>query len=79
MPGYSAWLLKIKLNDEWEECKFSTRKEALAAFIALATDYKAKIKKAVLFSPTARARHAHSKKGFETRMAPQPKRKFNVN
>ncbi len=58
----NTWLLKIKLNDEWEECKFTTRKEALAAFVALATDYKAKLKKAILLSPQARIKQIVSTK-----------------
>lgn len=47
------WLLKIEINGEWEECGFRTRKEALAAFLALLTDYKVRLKRAVLFSPPA--------------------------
>ena len=49
----SDWLLKIQICGEWEECAFHTRAEALAAFIALATDYNAKLERAVLVSPEA--------------------------
>ncbi len=47
----SKWLLKIELNGEWEECSFKTRSEALTAFRALANDYPAILRRAILFSP----------------------------
>jgi len=46
------WLLKVELNGEWEECRFSSREEALIAFTALANDYAVYLNRAILFSPT---------------------------
>jgi hypothetical protein len=34
------WVLTIEIDGEWEQCLFMTRKDALAAFLALATDYQ---------------------------------------
>lgn len=45
----NRWVLRIQLNDEWEECYFATRHDALSAFAALAADYKTSLKGAVLF------------------------------
>jgi hypothetical protein len=49
-----GWVLKVELCGEWEECRFATRAEALAAFIALTVDYSAKLERAVLLSPKNR-------------------------
>jgi hypothetical protein len=45
-----SWILKVELDGEWEECTFATRLDALAAFKAVAADYKRKLKRAVLHS-----------------------------
>ncbi len=42
------WVLKIELDGEWEQCNFTTRQEALAAFMALAADYDVNLRRAVL-------------------------------
>jgi hypothetical protein len=42
------WVLSVELDGEWEECSFTTRNEAVAAFRALARDYTAALKKAIL-------------------------------
>jgi hypothetical protein len=47
------WVLKVELSGEWEECKFASRKEALAAFIALTTDYRIRLRRAILFASAA--------------------------
>ena len=49
------WVLKIELDGEWEECSFATRTEALAAFTALAADYEANMRRAVLLPARAAA------------------------
>lgn len=49
------WLLKIQLNGEWEQCRFTTRKEALAALVALAADYNVNLRRAVLLPAEAKA------------------------
>ena len=49
----NCWLLRIQICGEWEECVFTTKADALAAFIALATDYSGKLERAVLVSPQA--------------------------
>ncbi len=49
------WVLKIELDGEWEECKFMTRQEALAAFVALAADYDVNLRRAVLLPSGAEA------------------------
>lgn len=47
----NKWVLKVEVDEEWEECTFSTRNEAVAAFVALSGDYKLNLKRAILFSP----------------------------
>ena len=42
------WVLKIQLDGEWEQCTFRTRQQALAAFLALTTDYSVKLERAIL-------------------------------
>jgi hypothetical protein len=49
-----TWVLGVELNGEWEHCAFSTKKEALASFAALTTDYPVKIVRAVLFQQPLR-------------------------
>jgi hypothetical protein len=49
----NRWVLKIELNGEWEECSFPSQKEALAAFVALVSDYSQKLQRAVLLRPDA--------------------------
>lgn len=49
------WVLKIELDREWEECVFTTREEALTAFIALASDYDESLRRAVLLPIEAEA------------------------
>jgi hypothetical protein len=49
------WVLKIQLNGEWEQCRFTTRKEALAALTALATDYNVNLQRAVLLPAKPKA------------------------
>lgn len=49
------WVLRIELDGEWEECKFTTRQEALAAFVALAADYDVNLRRAVLLPAGAEA------------------------
>ena len=45
----NSWILKIEIAGEWEQCVFETRKEALAAFIAIAADYEITLQRALLF------------------------------
>lgn len=52
----STWILKIELNGEWEECAFTSHKEALSAFAALIKDYERDLSRAVLCSQPARPR-----------------------
>ena len=47
----NRWVLSVELDGEWEECTFRSRSEALAAFVALVSDYNAKLVRAVLISP----------------------------
>ncbi|MGA8025559.1 MAG: hypothetical protein WB992_00310 [Bryobacteraceae bacterium] len=49
------WTLKVEVDEEWEECTFTTRNEAVAAFVALSGDYKLNLKRAILISPQAGA------------------------
>jgi hypothetical protein len=49
------WVLKIELDGEWEQCRFTTRSEALAAFAALAADYDVNLRRAVLLPAEAEA------------------------
>lgn len=44
----SKWVLRVEVNGEWEECGFTSRKEALATLAALANDYSEKLERAVL-------------------------------
>jgi len=48
-PAVKHWVLKIEIDGEWEQCVFTTREQALAAFVALAADYKFALRRAVLF------------------------------
>lgn len=60
----NQWVLKIELNGEWEECRFTTRKDALSAFKALTADYKRALRRAILFTPgAALARLARGQQG----------------
>lgn len=52
----NTWILRIELNGEWEECSFSTPKEALSAFAALVQDYQHDVRRAVLCSRSAKTR-----------------------
>jgi hypothetical protein len=45
-----SWILRIELDVEWEECRFSNRSEALAAFLALTADYRSALERAMLFA-----------------------------
>lgn len=45
-----SWKLLIELGGEWEECSYPTRDQALTSFAALASDYRAELKKALLIS-----------------------------
>lgn len=54
------WVLKIELDGEWEECRFKTRREALAAFVALAADYDVNLQRAVLLPAEAEAHLMHT-------------------
>lgn len=45
-----TWVLSVQLEEEWEECSFATRQEALATFAALTKDYTVAIRGAVLAS-----------------------------
>lgn len=66
------WLLRIELNGEWEECGFSSRKEALATFAAVTQDYRANVKRAVLLFLLRAAN------GRAMRQA-DPPRRFEIN
>ncbi|MBV9406161.1 MAG: hypothetical protein JO211_12525 [Acidobacteriaceae bacterium] len=48
------WILQVELGGEWEQCLFTSREQALAAFVALAEDYKLELGRAVLFPTDAR-------------------------
>jgi hypothetical protein len=48
------WILRVKLNGEWEECRFASPSEALAAFSELAQDYRARLGEAILQISTVR-------------------------
>lgn len=52
----NKWLLKIELDGEWEECAFSSRKEAIASFVSLARDYPLKFHQAVLIHADSECR-----------------------
>ena len=56
----NEWILKIQLGGEWEECRFKTRKKALAAFSALAADYDVNLQRAVLLPVEAEADLMHT-------------------
>lgn len=62
------WVLKVQLDGEWEECRFSTRNDALSAFVALANDYKRALQRAILVAPGAAlawlARGQHAQPGI---------------
>ena len=47
--NFRKWVLKVELNGEWEECYYSTCTEAMAAFLALASDYAPVLQNATLF------------------------------
>jgi hypothetical protein len=54
------WVLIVELDGEWEKCLFRTQKEALAAFIALASDYEPNLHRAFLIrapEPADYSRH----------------------
>jgi hypothetical protein len=46
-----TWILKVELNGEWEECRFPSKRDALAAFAALSADYPSTLVRAMLFAP----------------------------
>lgn len=48
MGSVTNWVLSVELDGEWEECSFATRPEAMAAFIALASDYSTTLRSVVL-------------------------------
>jgi hypothetical protein len=56
----NKWLLQVELNGEWEECRFTTRNEALSTFIALAEDYPSRLQRAILFAPALETLESHS-------------------
>jgi hypothetical protein len=45
-----SWILRIELDGEWEECRFSSKREALEAFYALTSDYRSALERAMLFA-----------------------------
>lgn len=56
----NEWVLKIELDGEWEECRFKTRHDALAAFVALAADYDVNLQRAVLLPAETEADLMHT-------------------
>jgi hypothetical protein len=44
------WVLRVELDDEWEECTFHSRWDALSTFVALASDYEQRLKRAILMA-----------------------------
>ncbi len=48
VDSVTNWVLSVELDGEWEECRFATRREALATFVALAKDYSHSLKSAIL-------------------------------
>ena len=49
----NRWLLKVELAGQWEECSYPTQAEALAAFAAVAADYRLVLSRVVLVSDTS--------------------------
>ena len=71
MSTANKWMLKIQLDGEWEECNFSTCKEALISFAALSQDYRLKLKRAVLLTPALNRFFAEASAGKTPQMQPR--------
>ncbi len=48
MQRSTGWLLRVRLNGDWEQCRFSDPADALATLEALAKDYASLISHAVI-------------------------------